>query len=119
MTKFAKVLVAAMLILGFGASTLSADCTQSRDTAKGKKYFQKKFKKSIFDGATGAKVAGMFSEDEWDELFEDNAAGFIKEFGAGDKKAKIEKLFEKEAVKNYLNSFLKCYANDSGNVPSC
>jgi len=120
MKKLSKVLLAAMLILGFGAATLSADCTTSADTSKGQRYFQKKFKNSIFDGKTGANIAALHSEFEWEELFENNAAGFIKEFGTdAKKKAILEKMFEKEAVVNYMRSFLKCYANDSGNVPSC
>ncbi len=120
MKKLSKVLLAAMLILGFGAATLSANCTTDRDTTKGQRYFQKMFKNSIFDGDTGAKVAALHAGYEWEELFENEAQPFIEEFGTTDKKkAILTKLFEKEEVRNYMKAFLTCYANDSGNVPSC
>ncbi len=104
------ILVVALIFLG--ANTLYADA------AKGQKVYLKKFK-SHFD-MNGAKFAALHSQDEWEELFEDNAEGFIKEFSERFPKA-APYLSNPKTLKKIMliQDFVIEYANDSGNVPSC
>jgi len=86
--------------------------------AKGQKLYLK-FLKGKF-GMNGSKFCAKYSQDEWDELFEDNAAGFIKEFSTAYPSSKVflnGKKFQK--IKTHIYDFAYEYANDSGNVPSC
>ena len=107
-----SLLVASFLILGLAVSSASADA------AKGQKLYLK-FLKGKF-GMNGVKFCAKYSQDEWDELFEDNAASFIKKFSTAypsSKKFLNGKKFQK--IKIHIHDFAYEYANDSGNVPSC
>ncbi len=88
------------------------------DAAKGQKVYLKKFK-SKFD-MNGAKFAALHSQDEWEELFEDDAAGFIEEFSERFPKV-APYLSNPKTLKKIMliKDFVIEYANDSGNVPSC
>jgi DNA-binding ferritin-like protein len=110
--KMIKNLILVMMLAFLGASTLQAD------VAKGQKVYLKKFK-SQFD-LNGAKFAALHSQGEWEELFKDNAAGFIKEFserfpGAAAYLSNPKTLDKIILIKDFVIE----YANDSGNVPSC
>lgn len=112
MKKLVTLLLMAFLGLGLVASTASAD------VAKGQKLYLK-FLKDKF-GYNGVKFCAMHSQGEWKDLFDNNAAGFIKEFGAKHPDAKT--FLEGEAFQKYapdIKDFAIEYANDSGNVPSC
>ena len=88
------------------------------DAAKGQKVYLKKFK-SQFD-MNGAKFAALHSQDEWEELFEDDAEAFIQEFSERFPKA-APYLSNPKTLKKIMliQDFVIEYANDSGNVPSC
>jgi hypothetical protein len=112
MKKLLSLLVASFLTLGLVASTASADA------AKGQKLYLK-FLKGKFD-MNGVKFCAKYSQDEWEELFEGNAEGFIKEFGAKYPKSKGFLEGDKfQKIKGHIKDFAIEYANDSGNVPSC
>ncbi len=107
-----KPFIIAMTILVLGAATLYADA------AKGQKVYLKKFK-SHFD-MNGAKFAALHSQEEWEELFEDNAEGFIQEFSERFPQT-APYLSNPKTLKKIMliQDFVIEYANDSGNVPSC
>jgi hypothetical protein len=112
MKKLMSLLVASFLILGLAASTASADAT------KGQKLYLKFLKGKL--GMNGVKFCSKYSQDEWEELFEDDASAFIKEFSSKypDAKNFLEGAkFQK--IKGHIKDFAIEYANDSGNVPSC
>lgn len=107
MKKFASLLLAIFLGLSFVTTTAMADA------AKGQKLYLKYMKKIL--GMNGAKFAAQHTQDEWEELFEDDAAGFKKKFGPN-------KFFDGEKFKKiapHIKDFAIEYASDSGNVPSC
>ena len=114
MKKTTALLVA---ILAFGFMT-----TAQADIKKGQKAYLKNCKKCHGNGTKGAS---MKSQEEWTELFEDDAALFIEKHEEitdpkQAKKAKKyvnSKKFKKAAP--HLKDFLFEYGNDSGNVPSC
>ena len=110
--KLMKSFIIMMTVVLLGASSLYADA------AKGQKVYLKKFK-SQFD-MNGAKFAATHSQDEWEELFEDDAEGFIKEFSERYPKA-APYLSNPKTLKKIMliKDFVIEYANDSGNVPSC
>ena len=112
MNKMLKQLLVVLALTMFGATASYADA------AKGQKVYLKKFK-SKFE-LNGAKFAALHSQSEWEELFANDAAGFIKEFsakypGAADYLAKPKTLKKINLIKDFCIE----YANDSGNVPSC
>jgi hypothetical protein len=92
-------------LLGFGAATASADAV------KGQKLYQKKLKKPC--GFSGAKMAGLHSQDEWEEI---NDEGKLLE-EIQKQCPKVKSMKEKNL--EHLYDFFYEYANDSGNVPSC
>jgi hypothetical protein len=102
------VLMSALLLVSFANASV----------AKGQKVFMKDFKKKT--GVTAAKFAAEHTQDEWEELFENDAAGFIKEYS--EKYPKLEKYLNNpkklKKIKN-LGEFLYEYGSDSGNVPAC
>ncbi len=100
------------------ALTMLSATISYADAAKGQKVYLKKFK-SKFD-MSGAKFAALYSQDEWEELFEDDAAGFIKEFSERFPDA-APYLSNPKTLKRIMlmKDFAIEYANDSGNVPSC
>lgn len=102
-----KTVLAATLVLGVSATTLSADAV------KGQKLFIKKLKKPC--GFNGAKFAAKHTQDEWESIhqagkFEDEIIKICPKVQKGDVKEKwIQHIYD----------FSYEYANDSGNVPSC
>ena len=93
-----------------GAVALSISTTiASADVAKGQKLYSKKLKKAC--GISGAKMAGTYTQDQWEEI------------GNGAKlNAQIKKTCGKEVKEKYLPhlyDFFYEYGSDSGNVPSC
>lgn len=107
MNKIAKIALCATIILGMGATTLSADA------AKGQKLYLKKLKAAC--GMTGATMAGKHTQDEWKALKEGGKiATELKSICVG---------LKDDAVKDdYLEDYYEFfheYGSDSGNVPSC
>jgi len=105
MNKLIKSIVIGAIALSLSTTVLSADA------AKGQKLFMKKLKSAC--GMTGAKVASMHSQDEWQEI---NEAGRL-----GDEIKLIcpkVKSVKEKFIPFYYDFFYE-YANDSGNVPSC
>ncbi len=100
------------------ALTMLSATISYADAAKGQKIYLKKFK-SKFD-MNGAKFAALYSQDEWEELFEDDAAGFIKEFSERFPDV-APYLSNPKTLKRIMlmKDFVIEYANDSGNVPAC
>jgi Spy/CpxP family protein refolding chaperone len=98
MKKLTTLAVAALLGLAMVSTTASAD------PAKGQKIYQKFFKVSC--GMTGAKFAKKKDADDWT---------------MASLKAEIGKCTNPDMSKvtQDLLDFMKEYAKDSGNVPSC
>lgn len=113
MGKLTNMLLAGTIALTALTSSAFADAT------KGQKLYLKKMKPAT--GYNGTKFASLHSQDEWEELFEENGAGFIAEFSK--KHPKLEKLLNGDKFKNkympHIKDFAYKYANDSGEVPSC
>jgi hypothetical protein len=113
MKKLVTLLLTAFITLGFVASTASADA------GKGQKLYLKKLKKHF--GYNGVKFCAQHTQDEWEELFANDAAGFIKAYG--DKHPSAQKFLNSDKFKTKLAPHIKDfaieYASDSGNVPSC
>jgi hypothetical protein len=110
--KMIKSFILAMMVLFLGANVAYADA------AKGQKVYLKKFK-SKFD-LNGAKFSALHSQSEWEELYEDDAKGFIEEFSKKFPDA-APYLSNPKTLKKIMliKDFVIEYANDSGNVPSC
>lgn len=104
MTKFTKLALVALL--GMGVMTISA----SADADKGLKIFSKKIKETCkIDGGVFAK---KHTQDEWTAIIEEGTlADEIKTLCNG---AEV-----KEKYLEDIGDFVKEYANDSGNIPSC
>jgi hypothetical protein len=107
MKNFAKVALAATLLLTVGTTTASA----SPD--KGQKYFTKKLKAPC--GISGAAFAGKHSQAEWTAI--NNAGGIAAEIKKICPNVADEDLKDKY-IEHYFD-FVHEYANDSGNVPAC
>ena len=106
-----KGLTLLLTAVAFTALATSADAT----IKKGQKGYLKKCKKCHGNGTKGAS---MKTQDEWTELFEDDAA-MIKELHQG---TKAKKYFNGKSFKKlapHFKDFLFQYGSDSGNVPSC
>jgi cytochrome c553 len=98
-------------ILALAAFATSA----SASIKKGQKTYLKKCKKCHGNGTKGA---AMKTQDEWSELFEEEAILLIEKHEG----TKAEKFFGGKRFKKYaphLKDFLHEYGSDSGNVPSC
>lgn len=103
MNKLLKIALASALVMGVGATTLSADA------AKGQKLYSKFLKGPC--GMTGAKFAAKKTQDGWDKVkgsFEAEVIKMCPKVEAGSVKG-LEHIFD----------FVRAYASDSGNVPSC
>lgn len=105
-----------ILISMIATALLSTSAFASAD--KGQKVYLKILKSKFNEN--GAKFAAEHTTDEWNDLFKNNAAGFIKEYSAKFPNAKIL-LENPENIENWKNvgDFAKEYSSDSGNVPSC
>ncbi len=110
MKKSTSILLASVVALGMFVSSANADIK------KGQKAYLKQCKKCHGNGTKGA---AMKTQDEWTAAFSNNNAGFV----AWHKDDKISaKYIEGKKFKKYaphLKDFLREYASDSGNVPSC
>ncbi len=107
MKKIVKVALAAVIMLGMGSVTLSAD------SAKGQKLYLKKLKNAC--DMTGAKIAAEHSQYEWETFKEEGKlSDEIKRICP---KAPSDALDDK-FLEHYYDFFYE-FANDSGNVPSC
>jgi hypothetical protein len=107
MKKFAKIALAATIILSVGATSAVA----SPD--KGQKLYVKKLKKAC--GISGAVAAGKHTQAEWTEI--KDAGKMADEIKAICPNVTDDALKDKY-LPNYYDFFNE-YANDSGNVPSC
>ena len=103
MKKLAGIALTAMVGLGMLSTSAMAD------VAKGQKLYQKKYKKAC--GMSGAKMAGMHTQDEWEEMKDE---GTLLEFLNEKCGGKVD-----ESHLEHLYDFFYEYGSDSGNVPSC
>lgn len=103
------------IIIAFLTALSLLSTAASADVKKGQKAYLKTCKKCHGNGTKGA---AMKTQDEWEELFEDDAE-LLVEAHKGDKSEKFfaGKKFKK--LSPHLKDFLYEYASDSGNVPSC
>jgi len=105
MTKFTKLALAALLGMAVMTTTASADAD------KGQKIYSKKLKETC--GMTGAEFAAKHTQDEWTAIIDDEKLAEEITTVCGDE-AKV-----KEKKLSHIGDFVKEYASDSGNVPSC
>ncbi|MFY9141312.1 hypothetical protein [Sulfuricurvum sp.] len=103
-----------MLLL---VAALSASVAQA-DAKSGQKVYLKTLKAKF--GMNGTRFAAEHTVSEWEDLFDNNAAGFIKEYSARFPSA--AGVLTNPEMKDRLQEvgdFAKEYGSDSGNVPSC
>ena len=104
-SNFIKIIALVAALTAFTGSVAQAD------VKKGQKVYLKKLKSKC--GFTGAKMAGMHTQDEWEEIFEDGKL-------ADEIKSQCPKVKGvKEKYLPDLYDFFYEYGSDSGNVPSC
>jgi hypothetical protein len=82
------------------------------DSDKGKKLYSKKLQK--YCEMSGTSFAGMYSQDEWEEIVE--VGKFSEE--VIEICPKLKEIYDNSWSPN-LYQFAYEYANDSGNVPTC
>ena len=105
------------LLMILASVALAASIAQA-DVKTGQKTYLKSFKTTF--GMNGTKFAADHTVGEWEELFADNAKGFIKEYGERFPKALPVLTNPAMAPKlQDIGDFAKEYGSDSGNVPSC
>jgi len=113
MRRFAKMVVAGVLLASVSASVAMADYT------KGFKYYQRYIKKaSHIKGSEFPKILGVQTPDELKALFKDNAKPLIEKLEkSGHKKAAkaVEKIAKKHKLKD-LEDFLVGILN--GKIPA-
>ncbi|MEW5833157.1 MAG: hypothetical protein AB1763_10010 [Campylobacterota bacterium] len=105
------------LIMLLAAAALAASMAQA-DVKTGQKVYLKTLKAKF--GMNGTKFAAEHTVAEWEELFADDAKGFIKEYG--ERFPAAVPVLANPAMKEKLQDigdFAKEYGSDSGNVPSC
>lgn len=108
MKKFVMIAAAAVLLVSMAQA----------DAKTGQKVYLKSFKSTF--GMNGTKFAAEHTVAEWEELFADNAKGFIEEYGKRFPKA--VPVLTNPSMQDKLQDvgdFAKEYGSDSGNVPSC
>ena len=99
------------------AVALTASMAQA-DAASGQKVYLKNFKAKF--NMNGTKFAAEHTVSEWEDLFANDAKGFVDEYGKRFPNA-LPVLTNPE-MKDRLQEvgdFAKQYGSDSGNVPSC
>ncbi len=104
-------------LLLLAAAALTATMAQA-DAASGQKTYLKNFKAKF--NMNGTKFAAEHTVSEWEELFANDAKGFVDEYGKRFPNA-LPVLTNPE-MKDKLQDvgdFAKQYGSDSGNVPSC
>lgn len=105
-------LLSLLLVAVLSASVASADAKA------GQKVYLKTLKAKF--GMNGTKFAAEHTVSEWEELFADNARGFIKEYG--ERFPSALPVLTNPSITGQLQDvgdFVKEYGSDSGNVPSC
>jgi len=100
-----KIVCCSAVTLTLSTTVINADVT------KGQKLFSKKLKKSC--GFSGAKMATMHSQDQWETIQENGK--LVEEIKVIC--PKVKKIKEKY-IPHFYDFFYE-YASDSGNVPSC
>jgi opacity protein-like surface antigen len=104
-------------LLLLAAAALTASMAQA-DAKSGQKVYLKTLKAKF--GMNGTKFAAEHTVAEWEDLFSNDAAGFIKEYSA--KFPSAVPVLTNPEMKDKLQEvgdFAKEYGSDSGNVPSC
>ncbi|MFZ5375344.1 MAG: hypothetical protein ACOZBX_07365 [Campylobacterota bacterium] len=105
------------LIMLLAAAALAASMAQA-DAKTGQKVYLKTLKAKF--GMNGTKFAAEHTVAEWEELFADDAKGFIQEYG--ERFPSAVPVLTNPVMKDKLQDigdFAKEYGSDSGNVPSC
>ncbi|MBV5321671.1 MAG: hypothetical protein JZU62_08295 [Sulfuricurvum sp.] len=105
-------LLSLILIAALSATVASADAKA------GQKAYLKTLKAKF--NMNGTKFAAEHTVAEWEELFANDAKGFIKEYG--ERFPASLPVLTNPSMSNQLQDigdFAKEYGNDSGNVPSC
>lgn len=105
-------LLSILLIAALSASVASADAKA------GQKVYLKTLKAKF--NMNGTKFAAEHTVAEWEELFANDGAGFIKEYG--ERFPTSIPVLSNPDMKDKLQDvgdFAKEYGSDSGNVPSC
>jgi len=101
---FVKLIL--MMLLGVALTTPIS----SANAVKGQKIYAKKLK--VVCGISGGRFAAKHTQDEWNELYEASKLG-----------EEISKICHGIKLQDKLipdvYDFVKKYASDSGNVPSC
>lgn len=112
MRKSTSLFLAAAVALSMMSTSAFADAKA------GQKQYLKLLKAKF--NMNGTKFAADHTVAEWEELFENNAAGFIKEYSAKFPAAAtvLSSPDNQEKLKD-IGDFAKEYGSDSGNVPSC
>jgi len=105
MTKFTKLALAALLGMAVMTTTASADAD------KGQKIYSKKLKETC--GMNGGDFAAKHTQDEWTEIVDGGTLATEITTICGDGASVKEKKL------GDLGDFVKEFASDSGNVPSC
>jgi len=98
-------------------AVLSAAVAQA-DAKTGQKVYLKTLKGKF--GMNGTKFAAEHTVSEWEDLFADDAKGFIKEYS--ERFPSAAGVLNNPSMKDKLQDvgdFAKEYGSDSGNVPSC
>jgi len=107
MNKIAKTAFAALMLMGIGSVTLSAD------VKKGQVLYLKKLKKVC--GMNGAMMSEKHTMAEWKSIYE--GGKLAEEIQSFCPKAK-EKSVQEKYLQHYFDFFNE-YAKDSGNIPAC
>ena len=99
------------LLLSIAISVSMLSTAALADADKGQKVYTKMLKKDC--GFSGAKMAGMHTQDEWEEIYEE-----------GKLLDEIQKQCPnvrgvKEKYLPHLYDFFFKFGSDSGNVPAC
>ena len=104
-------------LLLLAAVALTASIAQA-DAASGQKVYLKNFKAKF--NMNGTKFAAEHTVSEWEDLFANDAKGFIDEYGKRFPNA-LPVLTNPEMRDRLqeVGDFAKQYGSDSGNVPSC
>lgn len=112
MTKSTSFFLAAVVAASLMSTSAFADAKT------GQKVYLKTLKAKF--NMNGTKFAAEHTVAEWEDLFANGAAGFIKEYGARFPAAMpiLTSPDMKEKLQD-IGDFAKEYGSDSGNVPSC
>ncbi len=107
-----KKLLSVLLVAALSATVALADAKA------GQKVYLKTLKAKF--NMNGTKFAAEHTVAEWEELFANDAKGFIKEYG--ERFPSAVPVLSNPDMKDKLQDigdFAKEYGSDSGNVPSC